>query len=272
VRLFRKLFPVISEVELKLLTELKSKLNSDAAKIFDLQIQQINYVRRQLNSKNIYFMNRKNGELFRDPKIKFPNCQDEVKLCTMNFVDRKSKINYKAVFWLVKGHLFELDINNNLRKIKNLDDIEIHNIIIHENPMEVKTSKEYLLKDMEALKLKGSIKEWLSDFKISETKEPLPEKDRKEIIKKLSTCFPDDYLELVEQTEGVIVNDWSIMGLSQIYEVTIKGDDFLLIADKRGEACLLLKSQSSDGEIYFQNYNESDFTPIGKFLFPKIRS
>src|SRR5207302_1974069 len=70
-----------------------------------------------------------------------------------------------------------------------------------------------------SIALTGYLAEWQRRFHIRGAYEPLPEAERDRRLAAIHTRLPDDYLELIRQSEGLDIEGCSIFGLGQIREL-----------------------------------------------------
>ena len=69
--------------------------------------------------------------------------------------------------------------------------------------------------------------------------------------------LPEDYLELIEATEGLSVGRMAILGLSQVYEIVMSDWNYYLVVEISSLGMLGVRAHGTDGEIYFLDYDGS---------------
>jgi hypothetical protein len=74
-------------------------------------------------------------------------------------------------------------------------------------------------------------------------------------LQNITATLPNDYLELIELTEGLTVGTIGILGLSQIYEVVMPDWNYYLIAELNSVGTLGIKAHTTNREIYLLKYD-----------------
>jgi hypothetical protein len=238
--------------------ELRSNLSPDAAELLKLQMESINLVQRHGKHREVCLYTRKWGKLQRNRSLAFPECSDELKFAVIKFATKTDKRKWTAEYYLVNGFLFDIMFSPGVKDIKNIDDIDIIKTDILHDPMEkVYKSEKQLVQHVE---FSGWLGEWTRDHRIHNVYLPLSEDDRNMHLHEINAKLPEDYLELTKQCEGLMLDDISIYGLSEIYEAVLPKESYYVIAEINGKGVMTIRRHSDDSEIYYFEYG--DETPV----------
>ena len=101
---------------------------------------------------------------------------------------------------------------------------------------------------------------------VTELREPLDDEARAEFLKRIDSPLPQDYLELMEITEGLTLNGLSILGLTQIYEIVLPDWNYYLLGDLRDSGALATKVHGEIPDLYFLDYGGGPSKSIGDTL------
>jgi len=256
------LLPPLSSLERKLINELANHLSAPAKALLLAQMKRVNFVQRHVNHKevNLYFI--KNGKVFFDEKIRFPETQSEIKLGSISFdapapgVQKSFQVN----FWLVRGWLFSMEFNQSPKDAR-ADKVVIKEVKILIDP--IAPTRKALEKPIKMSFLTNWLADWAGKWHVSLLKRPLPDAEREMIVKQLDAKLPEDYLELVSQTEGMKINSCLIYGLSEIRDLILPKENYYVLAEISGTGVLAVRKERFDSEIYFLNYEDGHEISLG---------
>lgn len=259
---------IFTPLERTLLGELRSRLRFEAAELFAQQLERINWVQRDADSREVCYYSLKKGAVHHDPRIQFPANVQELKLATMNFISPRHEKTWTANFFLVQGYFFSVVFDRNPQEIEDCDTLRIEQVQVHCDPMLVG------LQDVETRRamIPPQFPNWvgLLSGQVSEVYEPLEKGEKEVLLRHFGDRFPTDYLDLVECCEGLSVGNWSIFGLSQVYDIVLPEGDYYVLAELHG--CGVLAVDPRDGSLYYWDYGGSNPVPMGRSLFAALDS
>jgi hypothetical protein len=233
----RKARAEFRRLERRLIAEVESKLDPAARELFQKQVDSINLVQRHGDSKEICCYPVRFGIVKRNPELRFPNHELELKLASVRFRAPDSPAAVRADFYVV---------------------LEAR---IHSDPMRA-ISPEDASRRRVAVKLNGWVAELARQYEFKQPRPPLSPSARKRRLVEIEAALPADYLELVEQAEGLEIGDCVIQGLSFVREVVLDEANYYVLAELDGEGVLAVRRQAGDGEVYQLDF---DHAVIGEF-------
>lgn len=259
---------VFTRLERTLLNELRSNLTTEASELLRGQLETINLVQRHSRSREVCCYSRKWGVVFHNPQYQFPAQELELKFASLMFTCPKSENTWRAEFFLVRGYFFSIGFNPSPEEIKNSDAIRIEKVVIHHDPMRVGFESAPRRKK----KSSPNLPEWLltfrSDKEDCDAFEP-PERDRRDaILREVDAVLPSDYLDLIDECDGLKVGEWMIFGLSEIYDVTLQDGKYYVLAERAGKGVIVIKAQAHDhdGLLYYFDYSRPEALAVGESL------
>ena len=97
--------------------------------------------------------------------------------------------------------------------------------------------------------------EWLNErvreHGVYHVKEPLDEEERNAQLRRIGTPLPPDYLEITRQCEGCVTGEWSIFGLSEVYECVVEDGRDFVIAEFHDRGVLTVRPDSNEADVYY---------------------
>jgi hypothetical protein len=96
----------------------------------------------------------------------------------------------------------------------------------------------------------GGIGRYLRAMGATIVYEPRPPREREAILRTIDARLPHDYLTLVSATEGAVVGDWRIYGLSQIRRIVQPEGSYYVIAEATDGVAIGVIREGSDGSCY----------------------
>lgn len=248
----------LKPLEYKLLKALCDNAEPEISEILMTQIHSMR-VSRLFKSKEVdFYYHRRRGT-----NIQFP-CLKEMRMGRVYFYVTGDTRIHEANIWIVGGHLFQIMFYYSPSKIP-VDKVHIKNVEIYRNPMDTSSCHED--KPVELEKLTGWVKEWVVQFGAVKVYEPLMSSQREQQILEMKVVFPQDYLELMEQTNGLESIDWIIKGITEIQE-EVDDDDgfFFILAEKKTKGILGVKQSRKDGMLFYIDYEDLVYEQQDKSL------
>ena len=249
-------------LERALLSELQLRLRPDAAELLARQLQRINLIQRHSNSREVCCYPMKRGVVFHEPMLQFPRKDRELRLATIVFSCPSCERIWTAKFFVVHGYFFSIVFDRNPKEIRDCAILNIEQVQIHYDPMQASSQAAEVAPATSLPTLPNWISFLLEHGPIYNVNSPLNYEQREAIIYQFNVRFPADYLELVERCDGLIVGDWSIFGLSEIYEIHLPQGDYIVLAELHGYGALLFDSR--DELLYYANYTGGELVSAGK--------
>lgn len=120
----------------------------------------------------------------------------------------------------------------------------------------------YIDNGVDALKLSGILQRWYSnDILTSKLSTPLNETQISMLLSKYDTKFPDEYINIIRQTEGVelldIISIYPLRDINAVDGLRCNGGcEMFVFAEVHGECSFYVKSGDYSGAIYFSPYDD----------------
>lgn len=240
--------------------ELRKNLSSPAQKIMDEQLT------KPLQGRRYHFDKSYHLELYintydsnRPLKPAFP-MRDGSNVASAIFECRG--IKYKISIETYAGAIEGIKIKPSVKKIIDKSDINFTRFTILNDPMIESNldvvEAEYYKSNEELPELLKSLQ---AQYKIKNIRKPLPQELRAIRLNKYNTPFPDDYLQLVEVTEGFeIGDDFTVNGLAQLETVFNHNADYWKMIETQDGVVCLKKSRHHSNLVcfYFEGENKID--------------
>ena len=261
--LLNKFRPVFTPLERRLIYSLQSKLQPDTAEVFIRQIEHINLVQRHSDGREVCCYTFKNGKRYNDPTLQFPVKALDLKFATIKFTMSDIRKQWTAEFHLVEGYFFSIVFNSSPKEIQKRADVQIQSVEIHHDPMRETPTLTTKPAKLDNLHLSGWLREWSQKYDLRNVLEPLKKEDRNWILNNIAACLPIDYLEMVEQCEGFTVDDITVLGLSEVFDITLPATSYYVLVELLGRGQIVVRAHSNDRIVYHNDYIEEDLVPMG---------
>lgn len=258
----------LNKLESLLVSELCRALAPASAEILSRQLGDIDHVRRLSCSREVLCYRKKSHRRSAPP---FPARNAELKFATIHFIASESpaKTNaWTADFYLVNGYFFSIVFTPTPKGIRDVSSVKVQKVDVL---ADLSTSIPLRLKDTKSVARDlASLPEWATRLErrlpISDLREPLDSRTRTELLEAISAALPEDYLQLVEATEGMIVGNVSVLGLAQVYEVVMPDWNYYLIAELHSVGALAVRAHSTEPILYFLDYSGGKPVEMGRSL------
>ena len=259
--LIRSLFPSIKPLEHCLLKELSARLDAKAQAILQRQISSINLVQRHADCKEVCFYRIKWGRPSANINDAFLLNESEIKLATVNFKVPNVSAGFQADYWLVNGFLFSITFTKSPKAYLKVNDVIITEMHIHVDPMA--TASPRAMKNNIPIEFTGWVAGWDQLHSLSALSEPLTIEKREAFIRRIGISLPQEYLELVAQTEGAVIGRCVIHGLLSIRYVVLSCANYYVLAEINGAGAFVVKDKSQDAMLYFFDYEANSLFELG---------
>jgi len=216
----------LSPLERQVLAAVAAELSPSAREILNQQRDLINLIQRHADGKevNLYVMRR--GKPCFEDQFRFPLRVEETQLATVEMLGGGGQKSFRAEVWLVKGRLFSIAFNKPPEKLLE-HGVNIAKVKILCDPM------------------KPESKDAVSD-----------EQRREQVLKTIQSKLPEEYLQLVGEGKGIVLNDWAISGIQGIRKVVQRDGNYYLLAEKEGMGAIGVKEDEPSGQIYYLDYGD----------------
>ena len=260
-----------SKLEECLLREVSRSLPAPSAEIFRAQIEDIQYARRFIGgSREVLFYRKKGGE----GSPPFAANHAELKFAAIRFSVQSVKGSWTANFWLAKGRFFSIDYSHGSREIQSASAVQVKEFrLLHDPSNAVDLSVHMQPLSRNEVNLPAWVNEIEKHFSVSDAYKPLSVEMRSRFLDEISCNLPDDYLALIERTEGLSIGPIGILGLSQVYEVVMPDWNYYLIAEIARKGMLGVRAHDSNAEIWCLDYDGAPpWQKMGSAISDAIRN
>lgn len=250
----------LKPLEKTLFAELKKNLDNSTSTLITNQLQKLK------RGVRLYFEKSYNLELYDDKKSAIEtenlfNRKDEFKLATLTFTLNATK--YTAEFNTYSGRVWGITVRPNPKAILSSTSITVDKFKLNNDPTEklnlaVKT--EYYSPNAV---FKGALQELQAKHPLTKVSKPLSDNQKSLFVKLTETKLPGDYLKLMNETNGFSINDTSIHGLSDLQNIPLDDNNYLVLADNSSGHLLLEQSKTKTIIKYQSIENESDSRDLG---------
>lgn len=253
-------------LESRILEEVKSRLDTEGSTRLQRQIEVINKIQRLADGKEVNLYQMRHSKPTFDDNLRFPNAADEGLLASVNLAgpDRRTKLRVDV--WLAKGRLFSLVFNKPPKQFfagSNLKTVqpEIADVKIWLDPMRPHSSEAD--KPVDASALTGWLRKWNAKGFVAGLHDPLQESERAECLARVDAQLPQDYLELVAQTEGANLAICVVYGVAGIRQIVWPEANYYILAEIEGLGALAVKDGDRHAELYLLHYEDNDAESVG---------
>jgi hypothetical protein len=109
----------------------------------------------------------------------------------------------------------------------------------------------------------GYLAKWSQKYTMEEIYHPIESEKLAKYISRLNAKFPDEYLELLHQAGGLTVQDCRVLGISEVFTVSLDDGNYLYLAGKDGQGMIGIKENSMSGELYYIPFDGGEKKSLG---------
>jgi hypothetical protein len=222
----------------------------------DVLLQQadaVNLIQRHAGGKEVNCYAMAGGKVRWPTTLQLPNRRQELHLATVR-VSGGNKKSINADVHLVDGFLFSIEFDRSPETVE--PPFKIEKVQIHADPM----AKEAFAPP-EPQRAAISWRGWLQSLERKRPDlvgfEPLPESERSRILASLTREMPSDYLELLEQSDGLQVGELVIFGTSDIRKVVLEDANYYMIGELDGIGALAVSTEPDEKGVFLIPYDRS---------------
>ena len=261
----------------RLLNTVMQDLPRDAAKILKKQLQlTYNVIRLPGATTEVCLYKTR---LIIIPRFPAEYIERTFATVSYRFSDYPDEV-FRTRFVNVRGALFSIVYSNYPPwKARHFGEPIIEKVKIHYDVMREVHETEDDFEKSKSIKskvLSGWLGEWQGKYTISDMTKPTSKKRRKERLKELDIRPPQDYLELLDQTEGMTIESVSILGIEEAYEVDLSSGTYVLMAEihtpNADVLFLLLKKGARDGQLYTCDHEDMECVACGTSFRKAVES
>lgn len=242
-------------------TPLEKRLLSELVTLFDTEIStklraQIDYLRPERKWRQ-YWEKSMSMELYgdNDNPLSYEfryNRKDESKLATIRFKVNKEK--YSIEFDNYDGRLWGWKIRPNPKSIMKAESIEVTGKKVNNDPNSFAQPSFKKEKFKPAPGFNGWLNKIIEIDKIKDSFHPIGNEYLGNYINQIDARLPDEYLELIKQTEGIDGEQYRIPGVSEIYTTGLDDGNYYHLAEF-DDGIIAVKEGEKNGKIYYCYYS-----------------
>jgi hypothetical protein len=253
-------------LELRLFNEFYGHLPKDAARILRTQVL--------LTAQVLRYPRLSNEVLMYSPKwIRiplFPAQYSDRTFATVTFhIDGVPDSTNRVRFINVNGHCFSMVYSKHPSwKARHFGKPVIDKIKLHYDLMVEAHDPEPAAADASFTPVfAGWLRGWQERYTLRSLMRPVTKARRRERLKELNVTPPKDYLELIDQTDGMTVEQTSVLGVEEMYEVELASGTHVLLAEIHTPDAevlfLTVKGGARDGNVYTFDCEQADYLERG---------
>lgn len=240
-------------LEKKLLWELYELFDSDIQSKLKAQIEYFEPKRkwRQFWEKSMSMELYGSNENPLSDDLRYKR-KDESKLATIRFKFKDEKYNIE--FDNYDGRIWGWKIRPNPMNIMKLELIDITSKKINNDP------NSFIQSSLKKEKLKsipdidGILAKLNSIEPINQVFEPIGAEYLENYINRIDSKLPSEYLDIIQQSEGVDFREFSILGISEIRTTGLDDGNYYHLAEF-DDGILAVKEEEKNGNLYFCHYS-----------------
>lgn len=198
--------------------------------------------------------------------------KDESKLATIRF--NVENIDYSIEFRNYDGRIWGWEIRPNPKSIIKNSSIVITSKKINTNPNSFSQPNYKKEKHKTIPNFENWVKKLIEIEKIIDSFQPIDITFLSNYTSKIESKLPDDYIELIRQTEGINFEQFIILGVSEIQTTGLDDGNYYHLAEF-DDGIIAVKEGEHSGKIYYCYYSgeleefNSNFSTI---LLDKIKT
>lgn len=248
--------------ELVLLQAAEAALGGEAGRRLAAQVVAVNKIQRLGDGREVNLYQMRGGGPAPDPGLAFPT-GEEIKLASAVLAAPQGG-RMKAELWLVRGSLFSLEFSKAPAAFFGPDWKQA-----------VPTVEEFKLwldplqppQSAAAPALSGWLAQWQAAGRLTRSHAPLAAQERAQHLARLDAVLPEDYLDLLAQSEGAQFDGWKVLGAAAIRTLELEdGVNYHLLAESEAQGALAVRAGQRDGQLYLLDYEDNTAEAAGNSL------
>ncbi len=240
-------------LEKKLLWELYELFDSDIQSKLKAQIEYFEPKRkwRQFWEKSMSMELYGSNESPLSDDLRYKR-KDESKLATIRFKFKDEKYNIE--FDNYDGRIWGWKIRPNPMNIMKLELIDITSKKINNDPNSFTQSSLKKEKLKSIPDIDGILAKLNNIEPINQVFEPIGDEYLENYINRIDSKLPSEYLDIIQQSEGVDFREFSILGISEIRTTGLDDGNYYHLAEF-DDGILAVKEEEKNGNLYFCHYS-----------------
>lgn len=240
-------------LEKKLLWELYELFDSDIQSKLKAQIEYFEPKRkwRQFWEKSMSMELYGSNESPLSDDLRYKR-KDESKLATIRFKFKDEKYNIE--FDNYDGRIWGWKIRPNPMNIMKLELIDITSKKINNDPNSFTQSSLKKEKLKSIPDIDGILAKLNNIEPINQVFEPIGAEYLENYINRIDSKLPSEYLDIIQQSEGVDFREFSILGISEIRTTGLDDGNYYHLAEF-DDGILAVKEEEKNGNLYFCHYS-----------------
>jgi hypothetical protein len=245
------------------------KLKPEVAHILYRRLTAVNKVSRLTNGREINLYTIRHGKPSFSDDWRYPDMREEAVLATVTVKHPANRQKLEAEVWIVEG-FFSITFNKEPKPFFAGVDLKA----LPEDRVDVKVHYDPMLPQVletegtvDTSKLSGWVLDAYRAGTISDLKKQLPAAKRKAALGRLEAHFPEDYEELIAQTDGARIDAWKVHGPNAIRQVVLEDGSYYILAEADTPHVLAVKEGDHKSLIYRYDLETGERRIVG----PSIR-
>ncbi|MBK7784958.1 MAG: hypothetical protein IPJ57_10735 [Gemmatimonadetes bacterium] len=241
-------------------------LDRDDAQTLKLQLGQVNLIQRHASGKEVNMYRMERGRPAWPLDVLFANRAEEARLATVAFRAKGKGQRYVAHLWLVRGAVFSLEFEARPKTV-GVEDLLVEDVEVEP----AIGSAAYAPGPQPCGVLPGAWGRLCADFGPCECTPPQESALVIATCERLRIALPGDYRELIASTDGLVCEQFSVVGVGQL-SLTVgprTNDVVLAHIPTRG---VIAVAQDGDGVLSLFPFEEDGPRHLGLELSSAIRA
>lgn len=186
--------------------------------------------------------------------------RDESKIATIRF--KVNEESYSIDFDSYDGRIWGWKIRPNPKQIQKIDKIDVTSKKIINDPNEKVEIKIEKTESNPIPDFSGVIGEISKIKTVKKAFVPLNSKQIEIFKQTIDSKLPDGYLRIIEQTEGLVFEDFRISGISEIQITGLDDGDYFHLVEF-DDGIIAIKEKDKGGELYYCHYSGGLIDKLG---------
>lgn len=250
----------MTPLESTLINAYRRELTPEGQVILDRQIASTNRIHRLTDSKEVCFYRMKWGKPTFKPDDAFPLTGDEVRLASIEYTVPTTGAKMSADLWLVRGFLFSITFNRSPSDHANLDHIDVARITVLADAMQQAVKSPHSTGEVH---VSGWLSNWDRKYGLLGLSHPLSPAERDDRLANLGVGLPQEYMDLVSQTEGLQLPGCVVLGIKGIRPVVLCDATYFILAELEDRGCVVVREGDTSATVFLADYSDDAPMPSG---------
>lgn len=233
----------------------KDRLSSEAGMLVETQIKAVDLIQRFSQDKLVVFHFLKGDE---SALPLFPNRLPEFRVARVVIQSTSSHSEIRCDVVFHRGKLSSLEFSRPPKSLTTTT-LRCERVEIFEDLMQEPSVTEKTPLTSGKTKILDEIR---SKLPVSDILPPVTEIELKKFLNRLSTTVPEDYVQLLHETNGFSVNGWRFYG-TKARKLVQSDSNYWLIMEKGGKALCFREDTDSPIVLSYDQVND-EVSEVGK--------